>query len=358
MKIMTVVGARPQFVKAAVLSRIIAERDGVNEVLVHTGQHYDQKMSDVFFTQMAIPKPDYTLETGGKSHGEMTGRMLCEIEPILIKEKPDVLLVYGDTNSTLAGALVAAKLHVPVAHVEAGLRSFNMNMPEEINRVLTDRISNWLFCPTGVSKSHLLKEGTQEERIHVVGDIMYDAALFYSETLQADQDIKALADELKDFYLCTVHRAENTDSKERLSEIFSGLRSVSETTPVVLPLHPRTKKKLQEFEISSEGLKIVEPLPYGDTLYLLRNSKGLITDSGGMQKEAYFFKKPCVTLRDETEWVETVDAKVNELVGSSGQKLEASLKTFQANPPEFPDKLYGDGDTGSKILDILMQGQN
>ncbi len=358
MKIMTVVGARPQFVKAAVLSRIIAERSGVSEVLVHTGQHYDQKMSDVFFTQMAIPKPDYTLETGGKSHGEMTGRMLCEIEPLLMKEKPDALLVYGDTNSTLAGALVAAKLHVPVAHVEAGLRSFNMKMPEEINRVLTDRISQWLFCPTDVSKNHLLKEGTKQERIHVVGDIMYDAALFYSETLQADEEIKNMADDLKDFYLCTVHRAENTDSKERLSEIFTGLRNVAESTSVVLPLHPRTKKKLQEFEISTEGLKIVEPLPYGDTLYLLRNSKGLITDSGGMQKEAYFFKKPCVTLRDETEWVETVDAKVNVLVGSSGQKLEASLKAFRSNPPEFPDKLYGDGDTGSKILDILMQGQN
>lgn len=355
MKILTVVGARPQFVKAAVLSRKIQQTEGMEEILVHTGQHFDDNMSEIFFKEMSIPKPNYSLKTGGKSHGVMTGQMMMELEPIVVKEKPDILLVYGDTNSTLAGALVAAKLHIPIAHVEAGLRSFNMNMPEEINRILTDRISQWLFCPTGVAKKNLLGEGLAPEKIHVVGDIMYDAALYYKKSLQPTASVRDYVDSVKKFSLCTIHRAENTDDPKRLGEIFSALSLIAKENPLFLPLHPRTRNKVAELKLSTENINVVSPVGYGDILYLLNNCKLVLTDSGGMQKEAYFFNKPCITLRDETEWVETVESGVNVLVGGKKEKILSAFEKMNLEKIEFPETIYGDGHTAEKIIGELLR---
>lgn len=355
MRIMTVLGARPQFIKAAAFSRQIKSNPNFTEVLVHTGQHFDANMSDVFFKEMSIPEPNYRLETGGLNHGAMTGKMLMELEPLVLKEKPDVMMVYGDTNSTLAGALVAAKLHIPVAHVEAGLRSFNRHMPEEINRILTDHVSDWLFCPTETAVQNLKRDGVDSNKIHQVGDIMFDAALFYKEHLMPSPETQNFCDKHSDFVLCTIHRAENTDDPQKLQSIFSALQEISQNKKVLLPLHPRTRNKLKDHNISSDNIHIVEPLPYGDILYLLSKASLVMTDSGGMQKEAYFFSQPCITLREQTEWVETLEGGANQLVGSSKEKIVTAYKNAASNKVSFKEHLYGDGQTAQKILNILKQ---
>jgi len=320
MKIFTVIGARPQFIKAAVVSRALAQhRPDVREVLVHTGQHYDANMSDVFFEELNIPHPDHNLGVGGGTHGQNTGRMLEKLEALMQTEKPDWVLVYGDTDSTLAGALAAAKLHIPVAHVEAGLRSFNRRMPEEINRVLTDHIATLLFAPTELARTNLRNEGIAEEKIHVVGDVMYDAALFYKPRARKPVWFDALGIPVNEYVLCTIHRAENTDDQGRMQGILKGLEAAG--VPVILPLHPRTRNKLAQMNLQlPSNIHAVEPVGYLEMVWLEANCKVVATDSGGVQKEAYFHGKPCVTLRDETEWVELVDIGVNMLVGTSIEK--------------------------------------
>jgi len=354
MKIMTVLGARPQFIKAAALSRQLKKSSNFTEVLVHTGQHYDVKMSDVFFSEMSIPQPNYRLETGGLNHGAMTGKMLIELEPLVLKEQPDVLMVYGDTNSTLAGALVAAKLHIPVAHVEAGLRSFNRHMPEEINRILTDHVSDWLFCPTSTAIQNLMNDGIDPNKIYHVGDIMFDAALFYKEHLSPSSQTYIFCEQNPDFVLCTIHRAENTDDPIKLKSIFAALREITQNKPILLPLHPRTRNKLKVHHVSTEGIHLVNPLSYGDVLYLLSKASLVMTDSGGMQKEAYFFKQPCITLREQTEWVETLESGANQLVGSSKNKILTAYNSAASKKFSFKENLYGDAHAAQKILDILM----
>ena len=319
MKIVTVIGARPQFIKAAVVSRAIAAHKDIKEVIVHTGQHFDANMSDIFFEEMCIPKPDYNLNVNGLGHGAMTGQMLEKIEAVLLQEKPDWVLVYGDTNSTIAGALAAKKLHIKVAHVEAGLRSFNMDMPEEINRILTDRISDILFCPTETAVNNLKKEGYENINCRIVrnGDVMQDAALFYAGRAERPK-----ADIPEDFVLCSVHRAENTDDPERLRNIFSALEEISKTCRVVLPLHPRTKGKLSAigYDTNNSHILFIEPVGYLEMVWMLKHCRLVMTDSGGLQKEAYFFDKYCITLRDETEWVELVKYGYNFLAGDDKGK--------------------------------------
>src|SRR5690554_6304137 len=325
MKVITVVGARPQFVKAAVVSRAF-QKLNIQEKIVHTGQHFDKNMSDVFFTEMQIPKPAYNLEVHGLNHGAMTGRMLEKIEEVLVKEKPQVVLVYGDTNSTLAAALAAQKIHIPVAHVEAGLRSFNMKMPEEINRILTDRVADVLFCPTSTAVENLKNEGFEnfDAEILNVGDVMYDAALFY-----ADKSFKPNVDIPSKYVLCTLHRAENTDDSMRLKSIFKSLEVISKISPVIIPLHPRTKSKLINinYDFDNSDIIFINPVSYFEMIWLLQNCHFVMTDSGGLQKEAYFFKKYCVTLRDETEWVELVDNEFNILTGSDVKTILNAVKT-------------------------------
>ena len=302
MKIVTVIGARPQFIKAATVSRAF-HQTGAQEIIIHTGQHFDANMSEVFFQEMEIPKPHYHLDISNLSHGAMTGRMLEKIEQILISEKPDYVLVYGDTNSTLAGALAAAKLHIPIAHVEAGLRSFDMKMPEEVNRILTDRISSILFCPTQAAITNLNQEGFQHfnNRIVLSGDVMYDAVLFYQQKAKEVSTILGRENLTKNgFVLATIHRAENTNDPARLHEIVNALNEIHLHQPVVLPIHPRTKAYLQSNQIDL-NVKMIDPVGYFDMLSLLDNCSLVLTDSGGLQKEAFWFRKHCITLRDQTE---------------------------------------------------------
>lgn len=350
MKIVTVVGARPQFVKAAVVSRAISNDKTIEEIIIHTGQHFDSNMSDIFFEEMKIPKPKYQLGISGMSHGAMTGEMLKAIEEVLIKEKPDWVLVYGDTNSTLAGALAASKLHIKVAHVEAGLRSFNMKMPEEINRILTDRISNVLFCPTETAINNLKEEGYDHINAEIInsGDVMYDAVLFYSE-------MAPICPIRNDFILATIHRAENTDSIERLTNIFSAFSEIGKELDLILPLHPRTKKIIEQNNISTKYIKIIEPIGYLEMISYLKNCTMVATDSGGLQKEAYFFKKPCLTLRDETEWVELVETGCNKLVGSNKDKIITTYNEIKNDTFNFDQKLYGNGMSGDFIKKILTE---
>lgn len=361
-KILTIVGARPQFVKAAVLSRLIRSdewNEKFSEVLVHTGQHYDKNMSDVFFSDMEIPKPDYNLNIGSGTHGKMTGLMLMGIEEILLKEKPDILIIYGDTNSTLAGALAASKLHIPIAHVEAGLRSYWKRMPEEQNRILADHISDYLFCPTETAVSNLKKEGI-EKNVYNVGDIMLDANIFYLEKLRKEKiegknrlnEIKELpTDVLKnDFVLATVHRAENTDNIDKLKNIISAFNSLN--VNIVLPIHPRTKKIIEDNNLSlNSNVHLINPVGYFEMLELEQKCKCIITDSGGVQKEAYFMKKPCITLRDQTEWVETVESGWNTLVGTDKRNIILAFERMETNNPT--PEFYGNGLTGKNILRIL-----
>lgn len=357
MKILTIIGARPQFIKAATVSRVIMETGGIDEVLVHTGQHFDSNMSDVFFKEMNIPKPNYNLGIGGGNHGEQTGQMLIKIEEVLLKEKPNWVLVYGDTNSTLAGALAAAKLHIPLAHVEAGLRSFNKRMPEEINRILTDHVSDILFTPTLTANTNLSNDGVSKEKVYLVGDVMYDAALFYSDTAKNNSKI---IDEVgarpKAFILATVHRAENTDNKEKLLGIFKNLDRVARKHKVLLPLHPRTKVALEKVNYNTDesNVQFIDPVGYMDMVLLEKQSKLIITDSGGVQKEAFFHRVPCLTLRNETEWVELVDNGFNKLV-TNFDLLEEEVENSIKNTVFNGEELYGKGDAANKIVKALLE---
>lgn len=357
MKIITVLGARPQFIKAGAVSRVFAQHKDVEEIIVHTGQHYDKNMSDYFFNQLEIPKPKYMLKLGGSTHGAMTGMMIKDLEEIFIKEQPDFMMVYGDTNSTIAGALAATKMHIKVVHVEAGLRSFNMNMPEEVNRILTDRISNILFCPTDAAIDNLKKEGYDNFDIKVVknGDVMQDAAIFYGKKSQEySKIIEDLKLEKGKFVLTTCHRAENTDDKERLSNIFAGLDEINKEIQVVLPLHPRTKSYLAKFGIKTD-ITLIDPVNYFDMIELLKNCKMVATDSGGLQKEAFFFEKPCITMRDETEWVELIEAGFNTLVGADKQKIVNAYNNYDSFTKNYSVDLYGKGKASERILEELLK---
>ena len=357
MKILTIVGARPQFVKAAVVSKALAARAGVQEILVHTGQHFDVSMSDVFFRELGIPAPAHHLGIGGLAHGAMTGRMLEALELVMQQEKPDRVLVYGDTNSTLAGALAAAKLKIAVAHVEAGLRSFNRAMPEEINRVVTDHLSSLLFAPTGQAMENLRREGIAAASIVRTGDVMYDAALAFGEIAgKHSRILEAHGLAPRSYFLATVHRAENTDDPVRLRALFQGLADVSARHPVVLPLHPRTRKLLAGLNLPvPASLRMIEPVGFLDMLVLEKNALSIATDSGGVQKEAYFHRVPCVTLREETEWVELIEAGANRLApprdaATVAHAIEASLQTPAR---AFDGELYGRGDAAQKIAASL-----
>jgi len=355
-KIVTIIGARPQFIKAATVSREIALHPNIQEVIVHTGQHFDANMSDIFFEEMQIPRPQYHLNINSVSHGAMTGRMLEKIEEVFLTEKPDFVLVYGDTNSTLAGALAAKKLHIKVVHVEAGLRSFNMTMPEEINRILTDRISDILCCPTDNAVENLTMEGFKRFtcKIAKTGDVMQDAALFYSNfSAEKSKIIGEMALSGKDFILCTIHRAENTDNLDRLTSIIEALNEISLQIPIVLPLHPRTKKIIASSQIKL-NFNTIDPVGYFDMLELIKNAKLVMTDSGGLQKEAYFFSKPCITLRDETEWVELVSGGYNVIVGADKMKIVESVKTSITDIYDYSNNLYGNGQAAAAIVKMLM----
>ncbi|MDO9137773.1 MAG: UDP-N-acetylglucosamine 2-epimerase (non-hydrolyzing) [Lutibacter sp.] len=355
-KIVTILGARPQFVKAAVLSRIIAKHKDIEEVIVHTGQHYDANMSDIFFEEMDIPKPKYNLAINGMGHGAMTGQMLVEIELVLAKENPNLVVVYGDTNSTLAGALAAKKMNIKIVHVEAGLRSFNMKMPEEINRILTDRISDLLLCPTETAIENLQKEGYKNLPAKMVkcGDIMKDAVEFYGKMAEEKSSIISnLSLVPNEFVLATIHRQENTDDLEQLKEIFEGLALLSKEKQVVVPLHPRTKAILEEHHLTYD-LKIIDPVGYFDMLNLLKKCNLVVTDSGGLQKEAFFNKKHCIIAREETEWVELVSNGFAKIVGSDKEKMFKAFNDFQNSEANFEMDLFGEN-VGEKIYEEIIK---
>jgi UDP-GlcNAc3NAcA epimerase len=352
MKVLTIVGARPQFVKAAVVSRAFATRPSVVEVLVHTGQHFDHNMSDLFFEELGMRAPDHHLGVGGGSHAENTGRAMESIEKVLVKESPDYVLVYGDTDSTLAGALAAAKLCIPLAHVEAGLRSFNQRMPEEINRVLTDHISSVLFTPTRAAVVNLEREGIVGDKVRLVGDVMYDAVKIYTAVAERRSDImRRLGLEKREYVLATLHRKENTDDPLRLSSILGAL--ATNDGPVVLPIHPRTKKRVAEFGLRvGPNVMIIDPLGYLDMMLLTRNARLVATDSGGLQKEAFFHGVPCITLREETEWVELIEIGANRLVGSDGSAIKEALRGDLPIPG--PANIYGTGASAEQIADFFV----
>jgi UDP-GlcNAc3NAcA epimerase len=359
-RFVTVVGARPQFVKAAAVSRAItgynaaeSSRRRIDEIIVHTGQHYDANMSAVFFDELEIPEPRYNLGVGSGPQGRQTGAMLEKIEQVLLDEKPDGVLIYGDTNSTLAGALAAVKLHIPVAHVEAGLRSFNRRMPEEINRIVSDRASSILFCPTRTAVENLAREGITRG-VHEVGDVMYDSVLFHAEmAARRSRILFTLSLAPKTYCLATVHRAENTDDRGRLREILAGLGGIKEL--VIVPLHPRTRRILESeaFELAG-NIRVIDPVSYFDMLILEQNARIILTDSGGMQKEACFLAVPCITLRDETEWMESVNAGSNFLAGCErGRVAEGVAWAAAWTPPSGGKSFYGDGSASRAIVTIL-----
>lgn len=356
MKILTILGARPQFVKAGSVSREISKHDNIEEIIVHTGQHYDANMSDVFFEEMKIPKPNYFLGVGGKSHGAMTGQMIEKIEEVALKEQADTMMVYGDTNSTLAGAIVASKLHIKLAHVEAGLRSFNMKMPEEVNRILTDRISQILFCPTDTAVNNLINEGYKNIDCKIVksGDVMKDGAIFYKQFAK-----KPPVDIPNQYILCTIHRAENTDNEQRLKSIVEALELIAKEQAIILPLHPRTKKIFANYSIKlSSNIKVIPPVGYLEMVWLINNSNLIMSDSGGLQKEAFFFSKPCITLRNETEWVELIEHKFNIKVGADKIKiLEAYNNRKSYFSTNFSINLYGNGNASRKIIEELINNK-
>lgn len=340
--VLSIVGARPQFVKAGAVSRAFLRDGSLREILVHTGQHFDDNMSEIFFRELSIPAPAHNLGIGGGSQGQMTGRMLEGLETILAQERPDVVLIYGDTNSTLAGALAAAKLHIPVVHVEAGLRSFNRKMPEEINRVMADHLSEMLFCPTSVSISNLADEGI-EKNVHHVGDVMFDATLFAREQAMSGSDILerlGLAD--REYNLCTIHRAESTDNEPLFRRMIAFLDEAGKGMPIVFPVHPRTRKTLQSYGIKPKNMVLIDPVGYFDIHRLLAGANTVFTDSGGLQKEAYFHRVPCVTMRTETEWVETISAGWNRLWSNDSY----------AGPRQNIDE-YGTGDAAEKIVSLI-----
>jgi UDP-GlcNAc3NAcA epimerase len=341
MKILTIVGARPQFIKAAAVSRAIRETDGLSEVMVHTGQHFDADMSEVFFEELDIPAPAHRLQIHGGGHGEMTGRMLIAVEPVMLAEKPDWVMVYGDTNSTLAGSLAASKLHIPVAHVEAGLRSFNRRMPEEINRVLTDHVSALHLCPTTTAVDNLADEGIRNG-VHHVGDVMFDATLFAAQRASPRQrELSNMSLTPGNYCVATVHRAENTEEPQRLRDVLDFLKSRANECPIVLPLHPRTRQAAERLGMDFTGLMVTAPLGYLDMTKLVSNAREVLTDSGGLQKEAYFHRVPCVTLRDETEWTETVDHGWNRLWKGPDYSERREINE------------YGDGRAAFHIAELL-----
>ncbi|CAQ86406.1 MULTISPECIES: non-hydrolyzing UDP-N-acetylglucosamine 2-epimerase [Photorhabdus] len=350
-KIITVLGARPQFIKASPVSHALKNHHKFKEIIIHTGQHFDTNMSDIFFNELAIPKPDYTLNIHGGSHGEMTGKMLIEVEKVLITEKPDAVMVYGDTNSTLAGALAASKLHIPVIHIEAGLRSFNIKMPEEINRILTDNVSSVLFCPTDTAINNLQREGFGSKPVTIkkVGDVMEDAALYFSQMAKKPDGL----DSIQHFILTTLHRAENTDNPQRLAEIVNALNDIHKRIATVLiPIHPRTKKMLEQYNLHLD-VHLIEPVGYLEMIWLLKNTSLIITDSGGLQKEAFFFRKPCVTVRDQTEWVELIEAGVNRLSAAESKKIIQSVHNMMNINIGEVQSMYGGGIAATRIADEL-----
>lgn len=353
-KILTIVGARPQFIKASVVSHAIAQSRTLLEVVVHTGQHFDTNMSEVFFSELGMAEPNYHFAIHGGTHGIMTGRMLIEIERVLLEEKPDAVMVYGDTNSTLAGALAAVKLHIPVAHVEAGLRSFNMRMPEEVNRILTDRISQWLFTPTVIAAQNLVNEGVEPERIIAVGDVMLDAALHHgARALARGGLLEHLCLSPQGYILATIHRAENTDDPARLAVIVNALASKAKDLPVVWPLHPRTHHALQrsgQIAFLEKSVKLIDPVGYLDMVQLEKYAALIVTDSGGVQKEAFFHQVPCVTVRGETEWIELVDAGWNRLAPPiDSRALRATLSSALGTHGNAIQP-YGKGDAAQRIV--------
>ena len=376
MKIVTVIGARPQIIKAAALSRAIKEhfKKEVNEVIVHTGQHYDDNMSQVFFDELGIPQPDYNLGVGSASHGVQTAKMIEGIEEILLKEKPDYLVLYGDTNSTLAGAIAASKIHVPIAHIEAGLRSFNKSMPEEINRICCDHCSTLLFSPTATGFKNLIKEGFNPDNkrrftidnpgIYHCGDVMYDNSKYFANI--ADTKSQILDKEgLRGtgYMLCTIHRDNNTDQPERLNAIFKALLKISESKMVVLPLHPRTskllntnlEKDLYDKITNNKNIKILPPASFLDMIVLERHAQMVVTDSGGVQKEAFFFQKPCLILRSETEWKEIVECGAAVITDADEQKIIASFNDFVENPPHKFPEIFGDGKAAEFICKEMLE---
>lgn len=358
LRVASVVGARPQFVKAAVVSRAVRSR-GVEESLVHTGQHYDEAMSRLFFDELEIPEPDHNLGVGSGPHGEQTGRMLAGLEEVFIKDPPDWVVVFGDTNTTLAAALAAAKLHIPVAHVEAGLRSFNRRMPEEINRILTDHASDLLLAPTETAVEFLRREGLSGEHVQWVGDVMYDASLFYREKAsERDSILERMGLEAGRYGLVTVHRAESTDEPARLKAILDGLALVGEELPLVLPLHPRTREAIRSMGIEPtrlENVRVLEPVGYLEMIQLEEGASIIVTDSGGVQKEAFFFRVPCVTLRGETEWTELVDLGWNELVPPDDPRTVAERIVANVGRRGREAEPYGEGRAGEKIAEVLCR---
>jgi UDP-GlcNAc3NAcA epimerase len=392
MKLVTIVGARPQFIKAAAVSMAVrkhndnirAMKSHVEEIIVHTGQHYDQNMSQIFFDELEIPTPDYNLNIGSEPHGRQTGKMLSGIEEVLEREMPDCVVVYGDTNSTLAGALAASKLHITLAHVEAGLRSFNRHMPEEINRVITDHISDILFCPTKIAVKNLEKEGftniinrrtlvdrnslrnvfsaLRPEHLRLVlnvGDVMYDSVLYYSHKADSRSNIlKQLKVKEKDYALATVHRPENTDDISRLSNIVKGLEAVSKELLVIWPVHPRNIKFIDKFDlgVGNDRFRVIEPTSYVDFIKLEKHAKMIFTDSGGVQKEAYFLQVPCITLRDETEWTETIQSGMNRLAGASQDKIFEAFKKIAGKACGITPQVFGDGLASERIVEVLIRG--
>lgn len=358
MKLLTVVGARPQFVKAATVSSAIRTETSIREIIVHTGQHYDKNMSDLFFEEMMIPRPDFHLEVGSGTHAKMTGAIMAKLEDVCTETRPDAMMVYGDTNSTLAAAICGSKLKIPIVHVEAGLRSFNMAMPEEVNRILTDRVSSILFCPTQRAVNNLRNEGFDNFTCEIVlaGDVMLDAALFYSRLSEQKSNIRSNLG-LDRFALCTIHRAENTEDLRRLREILSALMSIGDELPVVVPLHPRTRQVLARENISWGNLRFIEPVGYFDMLELIKGSTLILTDSGGLQKEAFFFAKPCITLRDETEWLELVECGANELVGASKDRILSAYRRFLSLNVKMDTPLYGSGSASTKIAKHIASGR-
>lgn len=358
MKIVTVLGARPQFIKASVVSAAFARRSTIEEIVIHTGQHFDENMSSVFFAELGMADPKYHLGIHGGHHGSMTARMLDAIEQILLVEKPDAVLVYGDTNSTLAATLASVKLHIPVAHVEAGLRSFNMRMPEEINRILTDRVSTWLFAPTAVAVGHLQREGLDAQNIHQVGDVMYDAALHHGNRAaeSGKNEVAGFTLPTDGYVLVTAHRAENTDDANRLRTVLDAVMHVGRQIPVLWPLHPRTRGVLSSEDLhalAQNRVSVVEPLGYLDMVFAERHAAVIATDSGGVQKEAFFHGVPCVTLREETEWVELVSAGWNRLAPPTDAEHVADLILAARGTRGAAVEPYGDGHAAEKIVACL-----
>jgi UDP-GlcNAc3NAcA epimerase len=375
LKIITIIGARPQIIKAAALSRAIRfiYPDRIQEILVHTGQHYDEKMSNVFFEELSIPKPNYNLEVGSGSHGVQTAKMIEGIEQILLSEKPNYIVLYGDTNSTLAGAVAAGKLHVPIVHIEAGLRSFNKRMPEEINRILTDHCATFLFPPTKTGINNLIAEGFNENskapfsidnpKVLNVGDVMLDNSLYFAQiAIEKSAILKNLELENEPFVLCTIHRNDNTDDPERLSQIFEQLNNLAgnERLKIIVPMHPRTRKNIDALDVElvskinkNQHLIIIDPVSFLDIILLEKNASLIITDSGGVQKEAYFFGRPCLIVRQETEWVEIVEAGMAKLVQPN--QIFNAAKDYLGKPSNTSVlSIFGDGKAAEKILEELL----